>query len=160
MACRVAGFHDADGDPERTIASVVKDSGIENMDVLCSGPLPPNPSELLHTKGFRATLDRLLAAYDRIIFDSPPVGAVTDAQILGQQIDGAIIVVRAGETTRVMLRKAARLLSDVNVNILGALLNHVDVSRRGYGRAYYQYYRQHGVYVDDAPPDAESSPSA
>ena len=91
---------------------------------------------------------------------APPVGAVTDAQILGQQIDGAIIVVRAGETTRVMLRKAARLLSDVNVNILGALLNHVDVSRRGYGRAYYQYYRQHGVYVDDAPPDAESSPSA
>ncbi len=147
-------------DPERTIASVVKDSGIENMDVLCSGPLPPNPSELLHTKGFRATLDRLLAAYDRIIFDSPPVGAVTDAQILGQQIDGAIIVVRAGETTRVMLRKAARLLSDVNVNILGALLNHVDVSRRGYGRAYYQYYRQHGVYVDETPGDAESSPSA
>ncbi len=146
-------------DPNCSVDSVTKISPVDGLHVLCSGPLPPNPSELLHTQGFRRTLDKLLEHYDRLIFDSPPVVAVTDAQILGQQVDGAILVVHAGQTTRDMLRKAARLLSDVNVNILGALLNNLDVSRRGYGRTYYQYYRQHGAYAAD-PEAIEQPPTA
>ena len=59
-----------------------------------------------------------------------------------QQVDGAVLVVRAGETSREMLKKAKRLLSDVNIRILGALLNNLDVSQRRYGEYYYQYYRQ------------------
>ena len=136
-------------DPEVKIADLVNGSGIDGLDLLCSGPLPPNPSEILHTQGFRRTLARVLEQYDRVIFDSPPVGAVTDAQILGQQIDGAVLVVRAGETSREMLKKAVRLLSGVNVRILGALLNNLDVSRRGYGQYYYQYYRHYGTYGSD-----------
>ena len=85
---------------------------------------------------------KLLDEYDRVIFDSPPVGAVTDAQILGQQVDGAVLVVRANETSREMLKKAKLLLDNVNVRILGSLLNNLDVSRKGYGNYYYQYYSQ------------------
>jgi capsular exopolysaccharide synthesis family protein len=117
-------------------------SEVERLDILCSGPLPPNPSEILHTQGFKRTLAYLLEEYDRVIFDSPPVGAVTDAQILGQQVDGAVLVVRAGETSREMLKKAKGLLDNVNVRVLGALLNNLDVSRKGYGQYYYQYYSQ------------------
>ena len=129
-------------DSEVAIKDMVLTTEVPNLDVLFSGPLPPNPSEILHTQGFRRTLGRLLEEYDRVIFDSPPVGAVTDAQILGQQVDGAVLVVRAGETSREMLKKAKRLLSDVNIRILGALLNNLDVSQRRYGQYYYQYYRQ------------------
>ena len=136
-------------DPDTQIADMVRASGVDGMDVMCSGPLPPNPAELLHTKGFRRTLDRLLAAYDRVIFDSPPVVAVTDAQILGMQVDGAVVVVRAGLTTRPLLGKAVRLLSDVNVNILGCLLNNLDVTRRGYGHYYYQYYGRYAQQGQD-----------
>ncbi len=125
-------------DPDHAIDRLVRPTGVEDLDVLCSGPLPPNPSELLHTRGFRRALERLLETYDRVIFDSPPVVAVTDAQILGQQVDGTLLVVRAGETRRPMLDKAATLLRTVNVNILGALLNDVDVTRGGYGQ--YRYY--------------------
>jgi len=126
-------------DPERPVDGLVRSTGVDDLDLLCSGPLPPNPSELLHTRGFRRALERLLETYDRVIFDSPPVVAVTDAQILGQQVDGTLLVVRAGETRRPMLEKAATLLRTVNVNILGALLNDVDVSRGGYGQ-YRDYY--------------------
>ena len=136
-------------DADTQIEDMVCESGVDGMDVMCSGPLPPNPAELLHTKGFRRTLDRLLAAYDRIIFDSPPVVAVTDAQILGMQVDGAVVVVRAGLTTRPLLGKAVRLLSDVNVNILGCLLNNLDVTRRGYGHYYYQYYGRYAQAGQD-----------
>ncbi|MEZ4468547.1 MAG: polysaccharide biosynthesis tyrosine autokinase [bacterium] len=138
-------------DASVNVADMVQPSGVEGMDVMCSGPLPPNPAELLQTKGFRRTLERLKDSYDRVIFDSPPVVAVTDAQVLGMQLDGALLVVRAGQTTREMLRKARRLLSDVNVHILGALLNSIDVTRRGYGQYYYRYYRQNAAYAEDQP---------
>lgn len=135
-------------DPDVTIDSMIQESGVDGMQVMCSGPLPPNPAELLQTKGFRRTLARLLERYDRVIFDSPPVVAVTDAQVLGMQLDGAMLVVRAGQTTRDMLANAKRLLSDVNVHVLGALLNNIDVTRRGYGQYYYRYYRQNAAYAE------------
>jgi len=69
--------------------------------------------------------------------------------------DGAVLVVRAGETSREMVKKARRLLADVKVNILGALLNNVDVSKRGYGHYYYQDYRPTSYYPDEQRP-AES----
>lgn len=139
-------------DSSLEVGAVTRPSGVEGLDILCTGPIPPNPAELLHTQAFKRTVDRLLAEYDRIIFDSPPLLAVTDAQILGQLCDGAVLVVRANETSIDMVRKAARLLKDVNVNILGALLNNVDVSRRGYGQYYYRYYRRDEGYYPETEP--------
>ena len=135
-------------DSDVQIADIIQESGVDGMHIMCSGPLPPNPAELLQTKGFRRTLARLLETYDQVIFDSPPVVAVTDAQVLGMQLDGAVLVVRAGQTTRDMLAKAKRLLSDVNVHMLGAILNNLDVTRRGYGQYYYRYYRQNAAYAE------------
>lgn len=147
------GLTDLIRDPDRDIGPLTQDPGVPNLTVMTTGPLPPNPSELLQTASFRKALDRLLETYDRVVFDSPPVVAVTDAQLLGMQVDGAVLVVRAGQTNRDMLAKAVRLLTDVNVRIFGALLNSLDVNRRGYGQMYYRYYRQHGAYGAADPTD-------
>lgn len=144
-------------DPTLPVEDVAEETGVENFHVLTSGTIPPNPAELLHTQAFRRTLDRLLEKYDRVIFDSPPVAAVTDAQILANQCDGAILVVRAGETSREMVKKAHRLLKDVGANVLGALLNGLDVNRRGYGQKRYGYYRYYGTYVSDEPGTEEGT---
>lgn len=147
-------------EPEKPLDQVVQATPISNLDILCSGPIPPNPAELLHSPSFTRIMERLLERYDRVILDSPPVCVVTDALILGTQCDGAILVVRAGATGREMVKKARRLLADVKINILGALLNNVDVSRRYYGQYYHQYYRQHGGYYAEEPPAAEPNKPA
>jgi capsular exopolysaccharide synthesis family protein len=147
-------------EPEKPLDQVIQGTPIENLDILCSGPIPPNPAELLHSPSFTRIMERLLERYDRVILDSPPVCVVTDALILGTQCDGAILVVRAGATGREMVKKARRLLADVKINILGALLNNVDVSRRYYGQYYHQYYRQHGGYYAEEQPAPEPNKPA
>ena len=118
---------------------VIRPTDLETLDLLCSGPLPPNPAELLQTAAFKRTLDRLLQEYDRVIFDSPPVVPVTDAQVIGRQIDGAVLVVRAHQTNREVFGRAVNLLRTVNVNLIGGLLNGIDISKEVYGHYYYQY---------------------
>jgi polysaccharide biosynthesis transport protein len=134
---------DAEVEPDE----VTRQTELETLDLLCSGPLPPNPAELLQTPAFKRTLNRLLEEYDRVIFDSPPVVPVTDAQIIGQQIDGTVLVVRAQQTNREILRRAVELLTAVKVNLVGALLNDVDISQEVYGHYYYQY-KQDPAEVD------------
>lgn len=143
------GLTDLILDPDAPLAALTHETGVDGLHLLPSGPLPPNPSELLHTQGFRRALARLLESYDRVIFDSPPIIAVTDAQILGQQVDGTVLVVRAGETRRPLLAKAVSLLRAVNVNILGGLLNNLEVTRGGYGQTYYQYHRTEPSVEDE-----------
>lgn len=129
---------------ERTLAQVTRDVGIDKLSVVTCGPLPPNPAELLHTKQFSRLLDEASAQYDRVIFDSPPLRAVTDAAILAPQCGGTLLVVRARATTRDAVVSALRSLTDVNAHILGGVLNDVEPGRggRGYlGGAYYHYYR-------------------
>ena len=126
---------------ELAIEQVVCESEFERLDILCSGPLPPNPVELLQSRAFRRTLDRLLSCYDRVVFDSPPVVPVTDAQVLGHQLDGTILIVRANQTPREMIARATDLLRAVNVNLLGALLNGLSAEQSVYGHYYYRYQR-------------------
>ncbi len=129
---------------ERTLDQATRDVGIDNLSVVTCGPLPPNPAELLHTPQFARLLEEAAAQYDRVIFDSPPLRAVTDAAILAPQCGGVLLVVRARATTRDALVSAVRSLRDVRANLLGGVLNDVDASRgaQGYlGGGYYHYYR-------------------
>lgn len=129
----------------------VKSTDVRGLDVLPCGPLPPNPSELLHTERFLKLLDQLDERYDRVVFDSPPVNAVTDAIILAQIADGTILVVKAGKTSRDAAKRARRQLVDVKANILGVVLNDVDLKQGVYYRDhYYQYYRSGYAYGHDA----------
>lgn len=125
----------------------LKPTEVRGLDLLPCGPLPPNPSELLHTERFHALLKEVISRYDRVILDSPPVNLVTDAAILSQITEGTILVVKAGKTGRDAARRAVRQLRDLKANLLGAVLNDVDLDRNGYyGQRNYYYYRSNYTY--------------
>jgi len=95
---------------------------IENLWVLPSGPLPPNPADLLGSRRMDAVLARLKEGVDMVLLDAPPVMAVTDAAVLGSKVDGVLLVVSAGATRRDHAERAKELLEKVNIRIVGAVL--------------------------------------
>ncbi|MCB9591651.1 MAG: polysaccharide biosynthesis tyrosine autokinase [Sandaracinaceae bacterium] len=151
---------------EDKLEEVTIPTDIPNLDVLPCGPIPPNPSELFHSHRFLDMVKEALRLYDRVVFDSPPLGAVTDAAVLAPQLDAALIVIKAQSTTRDALRSALRQLHDVGANVVGGVLNDLDPRRKGYGGgADYYYYRREGYYYTgddevDSPPDAGEQPAA
>ena len=112
-------------------------TGIDNLRVLSTGPLPPNPSELLGSRRMATLIDRLKEEADVILFDSPPSLAVTDASVLATQTDGVLIVADAGRTRRGSAEQAAGRLRQLGANLLGVVLNRLGSSGGGY---YYYYY--------------------
>jgi capsular exopolysaccharide synthesis family protein len=135
---------------------VVQKTQIPNLDVLPSGPVPPNPAELMESPRFREVIEELTAQYDRVIFDSPPITPVTDAAVISSQVDGVLLVVRANTTRRELLRRAIEQLSAVNADILGSVVNDIDITRRTTGY-YYYYYRQYGQYYGESSEDLDDS---
>lgn len=131
-----------------TLKSSVHDTKVEGLNVLTSGPIPPNPSELLHSEAFARVKDELLDHFDYVLFDSPPMGAVTDAAILGPQLDGVLVVVRAGTSTVHSIAGARKQLQGVSARLLGAILNDADLRIKGYryGAGGYSY-RSAGGYA-------------
>lgn len=108
----------------------------ENLAILTSGNIPPNPSEMLSSKAFERLLNTLRESFDYIILDTPPILAVTDSQILSTKADGTILVVKAEKTKRDTVRDAVGYLKQVNTNIIGTVLNMVDIKR---DNKYYYY---------------------
>lgn len=108
----------------------------DNLIILTSGKIPPNPSEMLDSKAMELLLGLLKSKYDVIIIDSPPLQAVTDAQILSTKVDGVILVVKAEFTKRNSLLQGKDLLNKVKGNIIGVILNKVEKRKD----KYYYYY--------------------
>ncbi len=127
------------------VMDVTRQTEIENLWLLPCGACPPNPAELLHAERFLGIVEKLAANFDRVIFDSPPIGVVTDAAILARITDGTVLIAKSGRTTREALVRARRALdSDGSVNILGCILNDIDLSKRGRYGYYYYYYARYG----------------
>ncbi len=139
---------------EAKLDELVLHTEVPNLDLIPCGPIPPNPSELLHTENFRKFLVDAKSKYDHVIFDTPPLGAVTDAAVLTPQLDGVILVVKAQSTTRDAIRAAARQLNDINGRIFGAIFNDVDLRSSRYGQGTYYYYRREGYYASDDDDDS------
>lgn len=133
---------------DMTYDEVIKSTEIPNLFVLPCGPLPPNPAELLMTKRFEVILRELGEKFDRVILDSPPVQAVTDAVVLSKLVDGVILVVRADKTLRDDARRSAKHMRDVGGSIFGTIVNEIDTR----DRAYYSYGYGYG-----ATPTAEDA---
>jgi capsular exopolysaccharide synthesis family protein len=112
----------------------LQETGVEGLQLVSSGPLPPNPSELLGSRRMEDIIADLLERADVVLFDAPPVVAVTDAAVLATKVDGVLLVVNAGGTKRDYARTAKARLEKVNANLLGAVLNNVrfDVSLHRY----------------------------
>lgn len=132
---------------EAKLDDVIVRSPIENLDVLVCGAIPPNPAELFHAANFKNIFEELKRRYDKIIFDSPPVGAVTDAVILGSQVDGALLVIKTGVTHREASKRAMRALTDAHTHLYGVVLNDFNADKTEYGYSYGKYY-WYGRYYD------------
>lgn len=122
------------------IDSYLQPTEIDSLSVLTSGPIPPNPSELLGSHRMAHLVERLSDAADIVIFDSPPVLAVTDAAVMGRQVDGVLLVADAGHTREHALAGATAELQKTGTNVLGVALNRLDTRRGGYQYYYYYYY--------------------
>ncbi|MCL6633657.1 MAG: CpsD/CapB family tyrosine-protein kinase [Alicyclobacillus herbarius] len=122
---------------ERKLDQCVLHSGIPNLFLLPSGPIPPNPSEMLASKGFADLIQWARSEFDYVYIDAPPVLAVTDALILTRIADGTVLVVDAQHTNRNFAQKAVGMLQQVEARILGVVLNRVPRKSEGY---YYYYY--------------------
>ncbi|EFM11931.1 capsular exopolysaccharide family [Paenibacillus curdlanolyticus YK9] len=110
---------------------------VDNLTVIPSGPVPPNPSELLGSQKMKQLLAELKNQYDMILIDTPPNLAVPDGMIISANCDGVVLVVQAGKVKRDMVRKAKTNLDHVNARILGVVLNNVE---RKQTEGYYYYY--------------------
>ncbi|HEU4389853.1 MAG TPA: polysaccharide biosynthesis tyrosine autokinase [Blastocatellia bacterium] len=119
---------------------------IANLSLLPCGPIPPNPAELISSERMRTLLQSLTERYDHILIDSPPLINVTDPVILSTMVDGVILVVHGGKSTRDVLRRARQELTTVGAKIFGVVLNNVDLKREGYDD--YYYYRYYSGYGD------------
>ncbi|NLJ74382.1 MAG: CpsD/CapB family tyrosine-protein kinase [Firmicutes bacterium] len=129
--------------------SVILDSGIENLEVIPSGPIPPNPAELLQSKVMTEIIELLKERSDIVIFDAPPIVAVTDAAVLASQMDGTLLVISAHSVPRDMALHAKALLEQANARLLGVVLNRVrPQDQRGY-EYYYYYYHTDEELADD-----------
>lgn len=118
-----------------------------NMDVLTSGDIPPNPSELLGSNRMEKLILELTEAYDYIIVDLPPVNVVSDAIAMSRMLDGVIMVVRNGVSEQRMLAEALRQLKLVNVRILGFVYRDSAVGGVNYGKKYgYKYKKYYSEY--------------
>lgn len=127
-------------------AEVAKPTRIPNLAVLTSGPLPPNPAEMVGSKRMRELLEGASSDFDLILCDTPPVISVSDGIALAAQSDGVILVIRVGKIPHDVVRRAAEQIEAVKARILGVLLNGVDLRRDGY---YYDYYRYYYAYYGD-----------
>lgn len=113
---------------------------VENLYLILSGPIPPNPSELLSSKKLKDLLTNVSPDYDMIIIDTPPLASVTDPVILSKLVDGVILVTWAGKTTYEMLGKGLKQLREVDAPLIGVVLNRFNAKKSGYYYNYGDYY--------------------
>jgi tyrosine-protein kinase Etk/Wzc len=123
-----------------SIEDVVKPSEVPNLDLVTSGHIPPNPSELLASKRMDSFIEEAKNQYDYVIFDVPPVIAVTDSLILAKKVDGIVLVVRTNVTDREGIEHAKRLLDNIGASITGIVVNGIQVRKYYSGYKYYYYY--------------------
>ena len=129
------------GDAE--VREAIRPNVLPNLDLLPSGPFPPNPSELLNSKTMQRLLEEFEGKYSHVILDTPPILAVTDSAILGAHTDGVVLVMRSGETEQRAAERAVDQLRRVGVRVFGAVLNEVastTVEDSYYMQYYYSYH--------------------
>lgn len=119
------------------IEDAVQDSSVPNLSIMTSGPIPPNPAEMMASNRMNHVIQELRQRYDVIIIDTPPLLAVTDAQIVASKSDGVIMVVSYGKVKRDIAVKAKANLDRVGARMLGVVLNNV---KRKASEGYYYYY--------------------
>lgn len=123
-------------DKTTDLEEVIYSTHTDGLFILTSGAIPPNPAELLSSNRMEEVKQEMLEHFDMVIFDTPPVLAVTDSQVLSTKVDGVLFVIPQGQANKDELHKSKDMLEKVNANILGAVMNRVNKSDDNY----YYYY--------------------
>ena len=128
---------------QKKIESAVLETETANLYLLPSGNLPPNPSELLASERMSFLISNLKKKFDVLVIDSPPILPATDALVIAPHTDGVVLMIKAGLVNRNLIRKAVEQLELARANLIGVVLNDVDVKKDGYYRYYYKYYSKY-----------------
>jgi len=140
------------------LGQAIQETDFPSLHFMPAGPMPPNPAELLASNQMRNLLGELDKLYDRIIIDSPPASGFADVLVLGNFVDGVVLVSNLGQTHREALRIFRRSLVNVGGHLLGAIINKLDLGAH-YGGYYYRYYHYyHSYYHPNYRPGAEGTP--
>ena len=142
------GVSDIIEDESMNIDNIIKKTKIENLNVITSGIIPPNPAEIIASDKVDKLLKLLKNKFDYILIDSPPIIAVTDAMILSKKVDHLLVVVSINVTDKDIIKRTKELLNNVDVKITGVVANGVEVQKYYRGYSYYYYYYYH--YYDDS----------
>jgi capsular exopolysaccharide synthesis family protein len=105
----------------------LQETGVEDLSVLTSGPLPPNPADLMDSRRMEEVVAALAERADQVFFDTPPVVAVTDAAVLSTKVDGVLLVISAGKTRREYARTAVHRLEQIKARLVGTVLTNVQM---------------------------------
>jgi capsular exopolysaccharide synthesis family protein len=147
-------------DGKAGLASSLQNTAVPGLKVLTSGRLPPNPAELLASEAMGELLDLVRQNADYLVIDSPPLLAVTDAAVLAPRVDGVLLVIKPGATKLAAAKDAADQLRQVCANLLGVVLNDIDLSRSSYYYHKYRsyYYDRDGQNVESPAPGKKAQP--
>jgi len=136
------------------IEETIKPTSIPNLHFLPSGKLPRSSLGLLNSQRMRELVKNLKARYDYVFFDSPPIMGVTDASILASEVDGVLLVVQYRKYPRIISSRAKRMIENVGGNLLGVVLNNINILRDDYYYYYHSYY-SHYYQSDESKPADE-----
>src|SRR5882724_10015150 len=127
--------------PEEMLSIITRDE-TTGLHVMTSGPIPPNPAELIGSDQMRKLIAELGRTFTHIVIDSPPISSFTDGVLIASMVDGVLLVVHGGKSSRSVVRRSRQLLLDVGAKIFGVVLNNVSVSSHEYYYYYQRYYHQ------------------
>ena len=135
--------------PSTSIQSVIKKTKIPNLDVITSGFIPPNPSEIIASKRTDLMIEELKKIYDYVLFDVPPIIAVTDALILAKKVDMKLLLVRIDSTEKDIIKRSKELMNNIEESFTGVVANGVEAHKYYRGYSYYYYYYSNYYYYDE-----------
>lgn len=140
------GSSDYLADDQKTLSSIVKSTNIENLFVITSGIIPPNPSELIASNRTDQLIEEAKNMFDFVLFDMPPVIAVTDAMIMAKKVDMLALVIRVNNTEKAVVQRTKSMLENIGIQITGIVVNGIIHEKyyRGYSYYYYYYYYYYG----------------
>jgi capsular exopolysaccharide synthesis family protein len=136
---------------EKEVLDAIQFDDRTKVGVLASGPIPPNPAELVGSDQMTKLLKLLQKHFDHVVVDSPPITSFTDGVLIASMVDGVILVVQSGRSSRQMVRKTRQMIQDVGAKIFGVVLNNVDLKSQENYYYYQSYYHREGYDSSERP---------
>lgn len=130
---------------DKPVDEIIKKTDIQNLSIITCGEIPHNPSELLGSKKMEKFIQEVREKFDYVVFDTPPLITVTDATVLSLKVDGLILVVCSGQVGRTEVSRSISIIKSVETNLIGVILNNLDIKSL-YGSYYYYYHYYHYYY--------------